>query len=115
MREKDGFIEEIQVLNSEKESWVRAANEKFAQSGLMMELEKYKGKAKRYKDRIKLLKKDVRALQRSNNVSKKALKHTEHFVEEVVNVNEQLVQTLTSNQKIFQLLDNNKRRSKSAG
>ena len=38
-------------------------------------------------------------LEKSHQVSQKALKHTEHFVDEVVHVNEKLVENLSKNKR----------------
>lgn len=45
-------------------------------------------KYKKYKKEIHELKKELKFLERSHHVSQKALAHTEHFVDEVVYVNE---------------------------
>jgi hypothetical protein len=59
--------------------------------------------AKRYKDRCRSLKRDIKVLERSNTLSQRALKHTEHFVEEVVHVNDKLVQSLATSRKYRRL------------
>jgi hypothetical protein len=46
--------------------------------------------------RCKALRRDIAMLQKSQHLSQRAFKHTECFVDEVVHVNEQLVQTLNS-------------------
>jgi hypothetical protein len=50
--------------------------------------ENHKVKVKKYKEIIKALKRELRILHKSNHISKEALKRTEHFVDEVVQVNE---------------------------
>ena len=58
--------------------------------------ENHKVKLKKYKEKIKALKRELRILLKSNHISKEALKRTEHFVDEVVQVNDQLVHTLAA-------------------
>jgi hypothetical protein len=49
-------------------------------------------------------------LERSNTLSQRALKHTEHFVEEVVNVNDKLVNSLATSRKFRRLQSADKQR-----
>lgn len=57
--------------------------------------DKQERKLKKYKKYIHMLKNDLQLLERSHQVSVKALKHTENFVDEVVYVNDKLVHSLS--------------------